>query len=68
MGSCGISSIFLAGEGETGHSSRSDPGDLVHRKAAAIRVLPNDLHVVRVVDAVDLVVGDVAMHPLDFGT
>src|SRR5687768_3501817 len=39
--------------------------DLVGRKPALLRVLPDHLHVGGDVHAVDLVVGDVARHPLD---
>src|SRR5688500_12392973 len=45
----------------------ADLADLVCRKAAALCVLANDVLVGCAVDAVDLVVRDVAVNPLNFG-
>ena len=42
--------------------------DAVGRKAGVLRMLPDQLGIGRAVDAVDLVIGDVAMDPLDVGS
>jgi hypothetical protein len=44
----------------------ADLADLVRWEAAALSVLADDLFVGRTIDAVDLIVGDVAVHPLNF--
>src|SRR4051812_32906396 len=45
---------------------RADAGDLVRRETCGFGVLANEVLARRPVDAVDLVVGDVAVHPLNF--
>src|SRR3954453_578317 len=44
---------------------RADAGDLVRRETGGFGVLANEVLARRPVDAVDLVVGDVAVHPLN---
>src|SRR4029453_14610604 len=48
-----------------GVDHRAHTRDAIRREAADSRVLANHLFVIGDVDAVDLVVGDVAFHPLD---
>jgi hypothetical protein len=40
-----------------------DDGDVVHRKAAAARMFANHVFAFGLVDAVDLVAGDIALDP-----
>ena len=54
----------LFGGGRIDH--RPDPGDAVGGEARRFRVLADQLLARRAVNAVDLVVGDVGMDPLDF--
>src|SRR5689334_3966895 len=45
-----------------------DPRDAIGRKAAEFRMSPDQRFVLRVIHAVDPVIGDVAVHPLHAGT
>ena len=47
---------------------RSDLTDLVGRESAEFGMLPDEIFVRRDVDAVDLVISDIALKPLDFGS
>lgn len=55
----------LVGRGRI--DNRFDFGDPVGRKASLLRMLPNDLFTGSDIHAVELVGGDVTLHPLDFG-
>src|SRR5271166_5834335 len=50
-----------------GIDDRSDLGNTIRREASLAGMFADELLVGRIVDAVDLVIGDIAVHPLNLG-